>query len=98
MARVILDNQAREGGGRELPAVPPAVDKLETIAAPTLVLTGEHEDSEIVAIATALSTRIPDASTVQKLPGGGHLAALERPAVFNAVLEAFLRSFRGQSG
>lgn len=64
-------------------------DSLEKIRCPTLALAGERDRVASPAIVERMAQAIPRASC-RVLPGVGHLANLERPAVFDAALEGFL--------
>lgn len=72
-----------------LPYTPPAIERLHEITAPTLVIVGERDSADFQQIALTLETRIPGARRVV-LPGAGHLANMEAPDEFNAVVGAFL--------
>jgi pimeloyl-ACP methyl ester carboxylesterase len=76
---------------RGLPLTPPAIDRLQEIAAPTLVLVGERDTQDFQQIATTLERGIPNARKII-LPGVGHMANMEAPDVFNAAIIAFLDS------
>jgi 3-oxoadipate enol-lactonase len=67
-----------------------ALERIERIEAPTLVLHGT-EDAVVDARNTALlALRIPDAR-VELFPGGGHLFFWEQPDRFVDVVTEFLR-------
>jgi 3-oxoadipate enol-lactonase len=68
---------------------PPAFERLEAVAAPTLVVVGEREVPDFRALADALVARIPRARQVV-LPGVGHMANMEDPDGFNSAVLAFL--------
>lgn len=68
---------------------PAAVERLETIAAPTLVVVGEREVPSFRAAADVVATRVPGARQIV-LPGAGHLVNMEAPALFNQVVLDFL--------
>jgi pimeloyl-ACP methyl ester carboxylesterase len=70
---------------------PPAFGRLETIAVPTLVINGEADDPDMLAIAEAIQTRVPGAQRLL-VPKAGHLVNLEQPAVVNKALLAFLKN------
>jgi pimeloyl-ACP methyl ester carboxylesterase len=76
---------------RGLPLTPPAIDRLQEIAAPTLVLVGERDAQDFQQIAPTLERGIPNARKII-LPGVGHMANMEAPDVFNAAMIAFLDS------
>lgn len=62
---------------------------LEDIAVPTLVLAGERDALSPAPMMRRMAERIPGA-LYRELPGAGHLLPFERPAAFNAEVEAFL--------
>ncbi len=64
---------------------------LARIAAPTLVLAGSRDPNAPAAAMERMAGRIPGARFVV-LEGVGHLASLERPALFNAAVHDFLRA------
>ncbi len=63
---------------------------LARIAVPTLVIAGEHDRNAAPAVMERMAQAIPGAEYAC-LPGVGHLANMEAPAAFHAVLLAFLR-------
>jgi 3-oxoadipate enol-lactonase len=65
-------------------------DALPHIAVPTLLIAGGADTTAPAAVMERMAAKIPGARFVA-LPGAGHLANLEQPAVFNRVLEDFLR-------
>ena len=62
---------------------------LPGIAAPTLVVVGEHDAITPVDDARAMAQAIPHAR-LEVIPGAGHLSNLENPGAFNGVVAAFL--------
>jgi len=64
-------------------------ERLPEIACPTLVLWGEDDRVIPVRDADRFAALIPDVR-VEIWPDTGHVAMLERPEAFNALLEAFL--------
>jgi 3-oxoadipate enol-lactonase len=64
---------------------------LKNIAVPTLVLSGTRDKNAPAPMMAKMASSIPSASYVE-LDGVGHLANLERPAAFNAVLDNFLKT------
>lgn len=58
---------------------------LAGLEAPTLVLTGEHDKADFVAIADRLAATLPNASRAT-IAGAGHLPSLEQPAAFDEVV------------
>ena len=67
-----------------------AFDRIEEIAAPTLVLHGTEDAVVDSRNAALLERRIPDAR-VELFPGGGHLFFWEQPDRFVEVVREFLR-------
>jgi 3-oxoadipate enol-lactonase len=84
-----LDNAALWSMARlEQPLDPPALGRLEAIAAPTLVVVGDRDLPHILEIAGLLAARIPGAQQVI-VPGAGHLVNLDAPAAFDRALARF---------
>jgi 3-oxoadipate enol-lactonase len=63
--------------------------RLGEIAAPTLVLVGEHDKETPLSYAEALANGIPG-GTVQVIPGAGHISSIEAPEAVNAAIRAHL--------
>jgi 3-oxoadipate enol-lactonase len=63
--------------------------RLEEIAAPTLVVVGEGDRTFPLEWMEALATRIRGARLV-RIPGAGHISNLERPQEFNRAVLEFL--------
>lgn len=76
-------------GDHERDPVPPALGRLETITAPTLVLVGTRDEPDILRIADTLSTRLPRARLVL-FGGAGHVPNMEQPERFTRVVGEFL--------
>jgi pimeloyl-ACP methyl ester carboxylesterase len=76
---------------RELMKMPdrPAVDRLEQVNVPTLVLIGERDVAQQEQ-ADLLGRRVPGARMVM-IPSGGHLLNLTSPVEFQRMLASFLR-------
>jgi 3-oxoadipate enol-lactonase len=68
----------------------PAAERLEEIRAPTLVVVGDTDHPKILAIADALSSRIPGARRAD-IANADHLVPLRQPEAFNAAVLPFLR-------
>jgi pimeloyl-ACP methyl ester carboxylesterase len=68
---------------------PPAIQQLNTISKPTLVIVGQRDLVDFQAIADILARTIPDAQKVV-LPGVGHMSNMEDPTAFNKVVLSFL--------
>jgi pimeloyl-ACP methyl ester carboxylesterase len=69
--------------------VPPAIQRLDTISVPTLIIIGERDMPNFHAIADSLHQRIPNARKVV-MPGIGHMSNMEDPERFNAIILDFL--------
>jgi pimeloyl-ACP methyl ester carboxylesterase len=68
---------------------PPAAERLREIRAPTLIVGGGRDVSDIHRIIAKLRTEIPNAEE-HILPKYGHIVPMEAPAEFNAILARFL--------
>jgi 3-oxoadipate enol-lactonase len=64
-------------------------ERLGEIAAPTLVLVGEHDVPDVHVIGGRLEREIPHARRVT-IEGTGHLVNLEKPALFEELVLVFL--------
>jgi len=90
--RPMIEAATREGIAGALRAMahrPEGRDTLRDLAAPLLVLVGEHDD----ITPPELAQEIADAGhgTLRVIPGAGHLSNLDAPEAFNAALLDFLR-------
>jgi pimeloyl-ACP methyl ester carboxylesterase len=97
-----LAHELMSGSGKPgfLPAMDAIVahrisERLPQIACPTFVVWGEDDRVIPVRDAGRFATLIPDVR-VEILPDTGHVAMLEQPARFNALLEAFLAESPGE--
>jgi 3-oxoadipate enol-lactonase len=68
---------------------PPAIDRLQDISAPTLVVVGQLDTADFHDIASTIADRVPRARKVV-VPGAGHMVNLEAPARFDDVVTGFL--------
>jgi pimeloyl-ACP methyl ester carboxylesterase len=66
-------------------------DALAAIAVPTLLVAGERDTNAPAAMMERMAAKIPGARFAV-ISGAGHLANLERPQTFIAVLSEFLAS------
>jgi len=73
----------------------PAADNLHTITAPTLLVVGELDCSDIIAIHEDLSEELENAFAVV-LEETAHFPSLERPDLFDPILFEFLEAVTGQ--
>jgi pimeloyl-ACP methyl ester carboxylesterase len=76
-----------ESGRRDIS--PPAIERLEQIKAPTLVLPADKDPLVFRRLSAILAERIPDARLVQ-IPQTDHVVNMRRPAEFNRVVLRFL--------
>lgn len=94
MQRRAFEVQLAAFGGEEQPGPqerldPPAIERLEEVRVPALVIVGDADVPDILERAEILASRIPGARKVV-LPGVAHMVNLERPADFLALVEEFL--------
>jgi len=75
------------------PLVPPAIQRLEQVGVPTLVINGALDDPEILRAGEILHTQIPGAKKVI-LPESAHVPNMEKPAEFNQAVLSFLNEAR----
>lgn len=68
---------------------PDSTETVATITAPAVVVVGEEDAIVPLADAAALANALPQ-GRLRAIPGAGHLAPLERPEAFAAVVSAFL--------
>jgi pimeloyl-ACP methyl ester carboxylesterase len=68
---------------------PPAIERLAEVRAPTLIVIGNLDQPEKLALADRLVDEIPGARKVV-IPGAAHMVSMERPAEFNQVVLDFL--------
>jgi pimeloyl-ACP methyl ester carboxylesterase len=62
---------------------------LASIAAPTLIIVGEHDSITPPKMAQAMHEAIPNSRLVQ-IPGAGHLSTMEKPDEVTRAISAFL--------
>ena len=68
---------------------PPALERLEAVLAPTLVVVGELDVPTFRALAAHVAARIPGAR-LERVPEAAHMPSLEQPDLFNRLLLSFL--------
>ncbi|SDD96413.1 alpha/beta fold hydrolase [Actinokineospora iranica] len=66
-----------------------AIDRVAELTAPTLLLVGDLDSSDIHAVADLVASKAPDAGK-QVVPGAGHMVNLDRRAEFDRALLGFL--------
>ena len=74
----------------EEPLTPPAMERLEQIKVPTLIIVGDLDDDTEMTIAEVLTTRINDAQKVI-IKEAAHLPNMEKPEEFNQIVLKFLK-------
>ena len=74
----------------EEPLNPPAMERLEQINVPTLVIVGDLDDDSEMAIADVLTTRIRGAR-MAVIHGTAHLPNMEKPKEFNQIVLEVLK-------
>lgn len=74
----------------EMAPDPPPAQRLGEIAAPALVVVGEHDIPAMQRTARALADGI-DGAELALIPGAGHLPSMEAPQPFNTRVLEFLR-------
>jgi 3-oxoadipate enol-lactonase len=67
----------------------PELPPLSSLGVATLVIVGEDDKPDFLAIAQHLAEEIPDADLVI-VPGAGHLVGVDQPEELNALLAEFL--------
>ena len=87
--QMVTENDRMWTVPRDLMQMPKsAVDRLESVTVPTLVLIGDKDEYQREP-AELLASRIPGARLVV-VPGGGHLLNLTSPKEFDAAITGFL--------
>lgn len=74
-----------------------STDLLDQVTVPTLVIVGEEDALTPPSDAAVLADAIPD-SELRRIPGAGHLTALEAPDRFNTAVRSLLRRCSALAG
>jgi len=90
MQRRAIELQLQQPDAREALLVPDIGRRLGQVAAPTLVITGDLDVPDFLAIGRRLEAEIPDARSAS-ISGAAHLPSMERPDEFMRLLNEFLR-------
>jgi 3-oxoadipate enol-lactonase len=91
MRRIVRANFERQDGEpTPQPLEPPAFKRLAKIHQPTLILIGEYDTVNALAVADELECKIPLARKVG-IPGTAHMIPMEQPDLFNQVVLNFLK-------
>lgn len=85
-----LHNLSLPRQGEKQQPEPPMIERLEEIKVPTLVVAGDQDIPDMLAMADLLARRIAGAKKVV-IPGAGHLLSMEQPDRFNQILLEFLQ-------
>jgi 3-oxoadipate enol-lactonase len=88
MNRIALHNEG-VSTGTEQSLEPPAIDRLEAITMPVLVVTGDLDVPPTQQAARIMGERIPNARTAV-IENTAHLPNMERPDEFNRIVLEFL--------
>lgn len=73
-----------------IPLTPPAIQRLDEVRVPTLLLVGDLDIPDKLALVDELAAKIPGAQQVH-IPQTAHMLSLEKPAEFNQLVFDFLR-------
>jgi len=76
------------------PLEPPAMERLEELQVPTLIIVGELDVPDFLNIADTLDERVAGARKVI-IPGVAHLPNMEKTGEFNRFVLAFLAGVSG---
>jgi pimeloyl-ACP methyl ester carboxylesterase len=76
-----------ESGRRDIS--PPAIERLEGVASPTLVLPADHDPLAYRRVSATLAEGIPNARLIQ-IPETDHVVNMRRPAEFDRVVLEFM--------
>jgi len=68
---------------------PPAIERLQEITVPTLIIVGERDIPDCHRIADILSKRIQNSQRIT-LKGAGHMSNMETPSEYNEAVLSFL--------
>jgi 3-oxoadipate enol-lactonase len=75
------------------PLSPPAIERLATVGAPTLVVVGDYDIADKLAMADRLAAEIPRAR-LAVIHSAAHMVSMERPGEFNRIVLDFLAQQR----
>jgi len=71
--------------------IPPALERLEQIMVPTLLVRGDQDVAEFQTISNLIAHKIRHSQQVI-IPGTAHLPSLEKPEEFNQIVLDFLKN------
>jgi 3-oxoadipate enol-lactonase len=75
--------------GKELSLDPPAITRLSELQTPTLVISGDQDDADVIKGYQILATCIPGAQKASVVDTA-HFPNIEKPAIFNKLVLDFL--------
>jgi pimeloyl-ACP methyl ester carboxylesterase len=75
------------------PLVPPAIERLDQVRVPTLIIDGALDDPEILRAGELMQKQIPGAKRII-LPESAHVPNMEKPVEFNHSVLSFLNGAR----
>jgi 3-oxoadipate enol-lactonase len=70
---------------------PPAIEQFAEIQAPTLIIVGDKDVPDVLAVAELMKVKISNSRMVI-IPDAAHMVSMERPEEFNRVVLEFLGS------
>lgn len=82
-------SQPEVAGVTEKELAPLAIDRLENIVMPTLVIVGDKDAAEFQALSRLIAEKVQHGRQVV-MSGTAHLPSLEKPAEFNRLVRHFL--------
>jgi pimeloyl-ACP methyl ester carboxylesterase len=94
MDRLALSHEVRQRGKRLPDAEIPAVDRLEDLNIPVLVIVGSHDTPYILAAADYMKDKIPSAKTIV-IEDAAHLPNMDQPQEFQGIVKEFLMGLPG---
>jgi 3-oxoadipate enol-lactonase len=74
--------------------VPSAIEQLQKIFAPALIITGQLDIPDFKELARTMNNQIKD-SRFFEISGAGHMANMEKPEIVNDLVNQFLHQLRG---
>jgi 3-oxoadipate enol-lactonase len=72
---------------------PPAIEQMQDLVVPTLIITGQYDTPDFQAIAQILHSKI-NHSSKKEIGDAGHMCNMEKPTVFNEILDQFLTNHK----
>lgn len=94
---IVENYRAEKIEGKPQPATPPAVERLDEVRVPVLVLVGDVDEAGTVAGGRHLAASVAGAELVE-LPGVAHMVHLEEPERVNRLVLDFLAGVGASGG